>query len=82
MNPPQAIRELLGIRDPRKACKLNTSLYGLKQSGREWYIEACRGLKTLGFEPLFHEPSILYNAKLGQFIGLYVDDMLVIGSRR
>ena len=52
------LRELVGIQDPNKVLKLNQALYGLKQSGREWYIEACRGLKTIGFEPLFSEPSI------------------------
>jgi hypothetical protein len=74
------LRELLGIKDPNKVLLLNQALYGLKQSGREWYIEACRGLKTLGFEPLFSEPSIFRNAKTGQLIGLYVDDMLVLGK--
>ena len=59
---------------------LNQALYGLKQSGREWYIKACRGLKTLGFEPLFSEPSIFWDAKKGQLIGLYVDDMIVLGK--
>lgn len=77
---PQAIAEMLGIKGYNKALKLNTSLYGLKQSGREWYIEACRGLKTLGFEPLFSEPSIFRNTEIGQLIGLYVDDMLVLGK--
>ena len=59
---------------------LNQALYSLKQLGREWYIEACQGLKTLGFEPLFSEPSIFWDAKKGQLIGLYVDDMIVLGK--
>lgn len=80
VKPTEALRQILKIKDPRKVLRLNTSLYGLKQSGREWYIEACRGLKTLGFEPLFSEPSILKNAETGQLIGLYVDDMLVLGK--
>jgi hypothetical protein len=63
------LRELLGIKDPNKVLLLNQALYGLKQSGREWYIE-----------PLFSEPSIFRNAKTGQLIGLYVDDMLVLGK--
>lgn len=73
------LRELLDIKDVNKVLLLNQALYGLKQSGREWYIEACRGLKTLGFEPLFSEPSIFQSAKSGQLIGLYVDDILVLG---
>jgi hypothetical protein len=54
-------------------------LYRLKQSGREWYIEAYRGLKPLGFEPLYSDPSVFWNPMTGQFIGLYVDDMVVLG---
>jgi len=80
MRPIIALRETLGLKDPQKVLQLHKSLYGLKQSGREWYIEACRGLKTLGFEPLFSEPSIFWNAKAEQLIGLYVDDMLVLGK--
>jgi hypothetical protein len=79
VKPTEALRKALGIRDLQKVLLLKNSLYGLKQSGREWYIEACRGLKTLGFEPLFSEPSVFRNAETGQLIGLYVDDMVVMG---
>ena len=80
MRPTEALRQLLGIKDPRKVLLLKQSLYGLKQSGQEWYIEACRGLKTLGFEPLFSEPSIFKNPESGQLIGLYIDDIVVLGQ--
>lgn len=82
VKPPEPLKELLGLGGSQKVFRLNTALYGLKQSGREWYIEACRGLKQLGFEPLFSEPSILINPSKGQIIGLYVDDMLVLGKNR
>ena len=59
---------------------LNRSLYGLKQSGREWYIEACIGLEKLGFTPCYSEPSVFINKALGQIIGLYVDDMIILGK--
>ena len=80
MKPTEPLREALGIKDPRKVLLLNKSLYGLKQSGREWYIEACRGLKTLGFEPLFSEPSVFINPERNQLLGLYVDDIVVLGQ--
>ena len=63
-----------------KVLKLNKSLYGLKQSGREWYIEATKGLKELGFSPCYSEPSIFINSDRSQIIGVYVDDMLVLGA--
>jgi len=63
MKPP----EVLGVPDG-KVLQLQRSLYGLKQSGREWYIEACRGLATLGFTPIFSEPSIFRNPQTGIII--------------
>jgi hypothetical protein len=64
-----------------KVLLLRQSLYGLKQSGREWYIEACTGLETLGFTPCFSEPSVFVNTDRSLVIGLYVDDMLILGSK-
>jgi hypothetical protein len=60
--------------------RLRKSLYGLKQSGREWYIEACKGLGKLGFQPIFSEPSIFTTADRRILIGLYVDDMLILSK--
>ncbi|PQM43482.1 hypothetical protein VC83_09609 [Pseudogymnoascus destructans] len=60
--------------------RLRKSLYGLKQAGREWYIEACKGLGELGFEPVFSEPSIFVTSDRKILIGLYVDDMLILGK--
>jgi hypothetical protein len=59
---------------------LQKPLYGLKQLGREWYIKACQGLKTLGFRPCFSNPSIFVTEDRSLIIGLYVDDMLVLGK--
>jgi hypothetical protein len=60
--------------------RLRKSLYGLKQSGREWYIEACKGLGELGFQPIFSEPSIFTTPDRRILIGLYVDDMLILSK--
>jgi hypothetical protein len=76
MKPPAALEAPEGV-----VLQLQKSLYGLKQSGREWYIEACRGLNTLGFTPIFSEPSVFRNATSGIIIGLYVDDMLICGPK-
>jgi len=63
-----------------KVLLLLQALYGLKQSGREWYIEACTGLKELGFTPCYSEPSVFVNTDHSQIIGLYVDDMIILGA--
>jgi hypothetical protein len=59
--------------------QLKAPLYGLKQSGREWYIEAYSGLRKLGFQPLYSDPSVFRNPELGVLIGLYVDNILILG---
>jgi hypothetical protein len=56
------------------------SIPGLKQSGREWYIEACKGFKELGLQPLFADPSIFTTPDRKLIIGLYVDDMLILSK--
>lgn len=75
MRPPQ------GLYCPEdRVLRLRKSLYGLKQSGREWYIEACKGLGQLGFQPVFSEPSIFATLDRRILIGLYVDDMLILSK--
>ncbi|KIN07973.1 hypothetical protein OIDMADRAFT_111174, partial [Oidiodendron maius Zn] len=56
------------------------SLYRLKQSGREWYIEACIGLKDLGFNLYYHDPSIFANPTRSILIRLYINDILILGA--
>ncbi|RFU28076.1 hypothetical protein B7463_g8263, partial [Scytalidium lignicola] len=63
-----------------KVLLLRKLLYGLKQSGREWHIEASTGLETLGFRPCYSDPSIFVNADRSLIIGVYVDDMVVMGK--
>lgn len=65
---------------PGKVLRLNTSLYGLKQSGREWYIEACHGLLNIGLRPTASDPSVFKNEDRSLILGLYVDDMLIISK--
>ena len=65
---------------PGKVLKLKTSLYGLKQSGREWYIEACHGLQGIGLRPTAVEPSIFTLEDKSLILGLYVDDMLILSA--
>jgi hypothetical protein len=74
MRAPQALKCAKGL-----VLLLLNSLYGLKQLGREWYIEAYIGLKTLGFSPCFSESSIFISVDYSIIIGLYMDDKLVLG---
>jgi hypothetical protein len=65
--------------DPKSfVCKLSKSLYGLKQSGRNWnsYLHQC--LLEIGLIQSEHDHCIYYSE--GLIIGVHVDDMLVIGE--
>jgi transposase InsO family protein len=59
-------------------CRLNKSLYGLRQAGRVWNKRIDVELKALGFAPIHADPCV-YAYKRGSvmlIISLYVDDLL------
>ena len=65
-----------------KVCKLNRSIYGLKQASRSWNLRFDEIIKTYGFEQNIDEPCV-YQLKANQivvFLVLYVDDILLIGN--
>ena len=39
-------------------CKLNKSIYGMKQSGRNWFLTLKRHLETIGFEACIRDPCL------------------------
>jgi len=75
MKPPGALGAPKGT-----VLLLGKPLYGLKQSGREWYLIACKGLETLGLRPCFSDPSVFTTEDRSLIVGLYVDDMLILGK--
>ena len=63
-------------------CELIKTLYGLKQSGREWNIELDEKLKRFGFQHLHSDPCI-YIKRDGDdmvIITVWVDDLLLFAS--
>lgn len=75
MKPPEGLECL-----PGKVLQLNTSLYGLKQSGREWYIEACHSLQSIGLWPTASDPSVFTLEDKSLVLWLYVNNMLVLSN--
>ena len=73
------VPKALGL-PPGTILKVLKSLYGLKQSGREWYHHAATKLTQLGFQRLECDWTIFQNAKRGILIGLYVDDMIIVAK--
>ena len=64
---------------PDLVCKLNRTLYGLKQSPRKWYKEIKRTFEAMGFKRAQYDHSIFvkWTADGPVLVGVYVDDMLV-----
>ncbi|WKA02463.1 hypothetical protein VitviT2T_020650 [Vitis vinifera] len=63
-------------------CKLNRSIYGLKQTSRSWNTCFDQTIKTFGFDQC-HDESCVYkkwNGKKVVFLVLYMDDILLIGN--
>lgn len=64
----------------KMVCKLQKSLYGLKQSSRQWYLNFNGFMKSVGYLRSEYDHYV-YFKKLwnGSFIYLllYVDDMLI-----
>lgn len=42
----------------RKACRIKKALYGLRQSGRQWYKRLDNELKQIGLKPLKADPCV------------------------
>lgn len=68
----------------QKVCKLQRSIYGLKQASRNWNIRFDESVKAFGFIQISNE-SCVYRKELEtsvQFLVLYVDDILLIGNSK
>ena len=69
--------------DEEKVCLLKRSIYGLKQSSRQWNIQFDEHMKKIGFVSSKYDSCVYIKEREGKsvaFLLLYVDDMLVTGS--
>ena len=65
----------------RMGCRLNKSIYRLKQASRQWYLKFDQTIKNFGFKENI-EDNCVYKIKNVKFIFLvlYVDDILLASS--
>lgn len=66
-----------------KVLRLRKALYGLKQAPRAWYAKLDTTLASLGFEKCPLEHALYRRGDADQFllVGVYVDDLIITGTR-
>ena len=65
-------------------CKLNKSIYGLKQASRQWYLKFHNVITSFGFEENVMDQCIYQKVSGSKicFLVLYVDDILLATNDR
>jgi len=78
MYPPEGYHKAA----PGQVCKLERSLYGLKQASRQWNLELTKFLTRHGFHQSKSDYSLFTKVSGGlcTFILVYVDDLLITGD--
>ena len=68
--------------DSSKVCRLQKSIYGLKQASRSWNIHFNEAIKEYGFIQNEDEPCVYkkISGSIVVFLILYEDDILIIGN--
>ncbi|MCO5603933.1 hypothetical protein L7F22_058089 [Adiantum nelumboides] len=76
MQPPRYISK----EHPDHVCKLIKSLYGLKQSPRQWYRRFHECMTSLGYARFTSEPNIYsrHSPDVFLLLAIYVDDILLL----
>jgi hypothetical protein len=63
-------------------CKLDKSLYGLKQSPRVWFGRFCKAMKAYGYIQSDSDHTLFFKRNCGKItiLIIYVDDMIITGD--
>ena len=63
-----------------KVCKLERSIYGLKQSARLWNKRLDARLKEIGFDQTHSDHCVYINKSTGVIVAIWVDDLIIFGK--
>lgn len=68
---------------PEWVCKVSWAIYGLKKSHRQWNIELCLALISLGLSQSLYNPSLFFRLNNGHLVGAltaHVNNLAVVGT--
>jgi hypothetical protein len=86
LEKPVYMEQPPGFEDPQHpdwVCEVNRSLYGLKQSPRQWNIELHNALLDLGLRNSTYDPTLYFKLESGKLVGAlttHVDDLAIVGE--
>ena len=80
-NLTKIIKETIKSKNYNKIiCRLNKSLYGLKQASRQWQLFLSKILDNLDFIPLKIDNSVFIHKTKSIILATHVDDILVFAK--
>ena len=80
MKPPPGLK----MSNPNQVCKLQKSLYGLKQASRQWHARLSSTLKNIGYQNSKNDYSLFFR-NIGchvTFVDVYVDNIMLNGNNK
>jgi hypothetical protein len=86
LDTPVYMEQPPGFEDPLHpdwVCEVSQSLYGLKQSPRQWNIELHKALLEVGWSNSTYDPTLYFKIVSGKLVGAlttHVDDLAIVGE--
>jgi hypothetical protein len=71
------------VEDPKLVCKLNKSLYSLKQAALEWNLNLHQTFMKFGFRQITSDNCVYVRSHQGKltYFGFHVDNCMIVGER-